>query len=117
MSVPMANAMGKPRIFNPGVTIHAPPMPKNPPITPTENPMSKRPGQNILMPAAYTCRANPYSFTSLLFFRNQCSTIFRDVRSRPVCRMIRSVMNPSEAPRNAVKIVQYSPNMNGAVLY
>ena len=51
MSVPMAKAMGKPRMFRPGVTIHAPPMPKNPPMTPTEKPMSTRPGHSIFTPA------------------------------------------------------------------
>ena len=35
MSVPMAKAIGKPRMLRPGVTIHAPPMPKKPPMTPT----------------------------------------------------------------------------------
>jgi hypothetical protein len=47
----MAKAMGKPRMFNPGVTIHAPPIPKKPPMTPTENPISTIPGQNIVTPA------------------------------------------------------------------
>ena len=40
MSVPMANAIGKPRMFRPGVTIQAPPIPKKPPMTPTEKPIS-----------------------------------------------------------------------------
>src|SRR5271157_4580055 len=51
MSVPMANAMGNPRMFNPGVTIQAPPMPKKPPMHPTENPMSTIPGHHIVTPA------------------------------------------------------------------
>jgi len=51
MSVPMANAMGKPRMFRPGVTIQAPPIPKKPPMTPTEKPISTRPGQKIWTPA------------------------------------------------------------------
>jgi len=51
MSVPMANAMGKPRMFRPGVTIHAPPMPKNPPMMPTPTPRMMRPGQKIFTPA------------------------------------------------------------------
>jgi hypothetical protein len=38
-------------MFNPGVTIHAPPIPKKPPITPTENPINTRPGQKIVTPA------------------------------------------------------------------
>ena len=51
MSVPMAKAMGKPRMFNPGVTIHAPPIPKNPPMTPTPMPRMMSPGQKIFTPA------------------------------------------------------------------
>ena len=51
MSVPMAKAMGKPRMFRPGVTIQAPPMPKKPPMMPTPTPRMIRPGQKILTPA------------------------------------------------------------------
>src|ERR1019366_6409220 len=51
MSVPMANAMGKPRMFNPGVTIQPPPMPKKPPMMPTPNPRMSKPGQKIGTPA------------------------------------------------------------------
>jgi hypothetical protein len=43
--------MGKPRMFNPGVTIHAPPIPKKPPMVPTEKPIKTKPGQNMLTPA------------------------------------------------------------------
>jgi hypothetical protein len=46
----MAKAMGKPRIFNPGVTIQAPPIPKNPPMMPTPTPRITRPGQKIVTP-------------------------------------------------------------------
>ena len=51
MSVPMAKAMGKPRMLRPGVTIQAPPMPKKPPMMPTPIPRMMRPGQKILTPA------------------------------------------------------------------
>jgi hypothetical protein len=50
MSVPIANAIGKPRIFRPGVTIQAPPIPKNPPIHPTEKPIKTNPGQKMSTP-------------------------------------------------------------------
>jgi hypothetical protein len=33
------------------VTIQAPPMPKKPPLTPTENPISTSPGQKSITPA------------------------------------------------------------------
>ncbi len=49
-SVPMAKAMGKPRMFRPGVTIHAPPMPKKPPMIPTPSPRMINPGQKIVTP-------------------------------------------------------------------
>jgi hypothetical protein len=51
MSVPMAKAMGNPRIFKPGVTIHAPPIPKKPPMIPTPIPRTIKPGQKIFTPA------------------------------------------------------------------
>jgi hypothetical protein len=50
ISVPMAKAMGKPRMLSPGVTIQAPPIPKKPPIIPTPIPRITRPGQNTVTP-------------------------------------------------------------------
>src|SRR4030042_3936177 len=43
-SVPIANDMLKPKMLSAGVTIHAPPTPKNPPSTPTQNPSPSRSG-------------------------------------------------------------------------
>jgi hypothetical protein len=65
MSVPMAKAMGNPKMLSPGVTIQAPPIPKNPPMVPTENPINTKPGQNIFSPAIGMYKYN-HSMKALL---------------------------------------------------
>jgi hypothetical protein len=50
-SVPIAYGMGKPKMLSAGVTIQAPPIPKNPPQTPTVTPISSRSRMLNSMPA------------------------------------------------------------------
>ena len=57
MSVPTAKAMGKPRMFRPGVTIQAPPIPKKPRMI--------RPGQKIVTPEMGIKTYNQSMFSSL----------------------------------------------------
>jgi len=101
MSVPIAKAIGKPRMFKPGVTIQAPPIPKKPPMMPTPRPRMTSPGQKISTPAIGMVMYSQ-SIALLESPTSQCSATDRDFRLMPIRAIRKSASNPRIMPTTGI---------------